>query len=218
MGTSTSHGGMKDRPPLLPDWALPAPAPSVPQPEPISAPPADGSVPQGPPDAGQPIHPAAPALQPTQTGTYGPLIGKPRWTKAAGSLGRVAASSGSRGMGRAAQRYVKALGGSKRASTSSPAGRHTAARFAGFLSDVSRNGFAEAFKNLGLGSVVGLDLDSVIAAVTDAVCPARAGSRGGRRTRGKHRGARRSVRRHNSGWCGRKPSRCNDSRRRWKGG
>ena len=25
MGTSTSHGGPKDRPPLLPDWALPAP-------------------------------------------------------------------------------------------------------------------------------------------------------------------------------------------------
>lgn len=172
MGTSTSHGGMKDRPPLLPDWALPAPVPPVPQPEPISAPPADGSVPQGPPDAGQPIHPAAPALQPTQTATYGPRTGKARWTKAAGSLGRVAASSGSRGMGRAAQRYVRALRGSNRASTSSHAGRRTTARFAGFLSDVSRNGFAEAFKNLGLGSLVGLDLDSVIAALTDAVCPA----------------------------------------------
>jgi len=75
-------------------------------------------------------------------------------------------------MGRAAQRYVRALRGSNRASTSSHAGRRTTARFAGFLSDVSRNGFAEAFKNLGLGSLVGLDLDSVIAALTDAVCPA----------------------------------------------
>jgi len=36
---------------------------------------------------------------------------------------------------------------------------------------VARGGFADAFANLGLGSVVGRDLDSVIAAVTDAVCP-----------------------------------------------
>ena len=172
MGTSTSHGGPKDRPPLLPDWALPAPLPPVPQPEPIPIPPADGPAPQAPSDTEQPIHPAAPALHPTPTPTYGPLTGKPRWTKAAGSLGRVAASGGSRGMGRAAQRYVRARGGSKGASASSPAGRRATARFAGFLSDVARNGFADAFTNLGLGSVVGRDLDSVIAAVTDVVCPA----------------------------------------------
>ncbi len=172
MGTSTSHGGQKDRPPLLPDWALPAPIPAVPQPQPIPAPPGDGPVPQDPSDTGQPIHPAAPALQPTQTPTYGPLTGKPRWTMAGRSLGRVAASGGSRGMGRAAQRYVRARGGSKRASASSPSGRRATASLAGFLSDVARNGFADAFANLGLGSVVGRDLDSVIAAVNDAVCPA----------------------------------------------
>jgi hypothetical protein len=37
---------------------------------------------------------------------------------------------------------------------------------------VARNGFAGAFANLGLGSFVGRDLDSVIAAVNDAICPA----------------------------------------------
>lgn len=172
MGTSSSHGGQKDRPPLLPHWALPAPIPPVPQPEPTPAPPADGPVPQDPLGTGQPIHPAAPALQPTQTPTYGPLTGKPLWTKAARTLGRVAASGGSRGLGRAAQRYVRARGGSKRASASSPAGRQATAGFAGFISDVARNGFADAFAKLGLGSVVGRDLDSVIAAVTDAICPA----------------------------------------------
>ena len=75
-------------------------------------------------------------------------------------------------MSRAAQRYVRARGGSNRASASSPAGRRATAGFAGFLSDVANRGFADAFANLGLGSVVGRDLDSVIAAVTDAVCPA----------------------------------------------
>ena len=83
-----------------------------------------------------------------------------------------AASGGSRGMSSAAQRYVRARGGSNRASASSPAGRRSTARFAGFLSDVARGGLADAFTNLGLGSVVGRDLDSVIAAVTDAICPA----------------------------------------------
>ena len=172
MGTSTSYNGQKDRPPLLPNWTLPPPVPPVPQAEPIPMPHADGAVPQAPSDTGQPIHPAAPALQPTQTPTYGPLIGKPRWGKAARSLGHVAASSGSRGLSRAAQRYVRARGGSNRASASSPAGRRATSRFAGFLSDVAGKGFADAFANLGLGSVVGRDLDSVIAAVTDSICPA----------------------------------------------
>jgi hypothetical protein len=167
MGTSSSHGGQKDRPPLLPHWALPAPVPPVPQPELTPAPPV-----QNPSDTVQPTHPAAPALQPTQTPTYGPLTGKPLWTKAARSLGRVAESGGSRGVGRAAQRYVRARGGSKRASAKSPAGRQATAGVAGFLSDVARNGFADAFANLGLGTLVGRDLDSVIAAVTDALCPA----------------------------------------------
>ena len=66
MGTSTSHDGRKDRPPLLPDWALPPPVAPIPQPDPIPEPPTEGAVPQSPSDAGQPIHPAAPALQPTQ--------------------------------------------------------------------------------------------------------------------------------------------------------
>lgn len=75
-------------------------------------------------------------------------------------------------MRRAALRYVRALGGASRASSSSPSGRRAAGRFAGFLSDVARCGVGDAFANLGLGSIVGRDLDSVIAAVADAICPA----------------------------------------------
>lgn len=172
MGTSTSYGGPKDRPPLLPDWALPAPVPLPPQQVSIPVPPADGPASPDPSVTEQPTHPGAPSLHPGPTPTYGPLTDVPRWTRAGRSLGSAASSGGSRGMGRAAQRYVRALGGSRRASASSSGGRRATARFAGFLSDVARKGFAEAFAGLGLGSVVGRDLDSVIAAVADAVCPA----------------------------------------------
>ena len=171
MGTSTSHGGPKDRPPLLPDWALPAPVPPIPPLPPEPLPPEDEDAAPVSSDPQEPIHPAAPPLQPALTPTYGPPVGVPRWSKAGGSLGRVAASGGTRGMGRAAQRYVRALGGSRSASKSSAGGRRAAARFAGFLSDVARSGVADAFANLGLGSIVGRDLDSVIAAVADAICP-----------------------------------------------
>jgi hypothetical protein len=80
-----------------------------------------------------------------------------------------------RGFSRSAQRYVRALGGSRRAASSSTGGRRATSRFAGFLSDVARGGFADAFSKLGLGSIVGRDLDSVIAAVADALCPTAAG-------------------------------------------
>ena len=172
MGTSTSHGGPKDRPPLLPDWALPSPVPPVPTIPPVipdpAAVPQPGVAPQQPQS---PVHPAAPPLNPQPTPTYGPLVGKPRWSLAGGGLGRVAASGGGHGMGRSAQRYVRALGGSRLASTSSTGGRRAASRFAGFLSDVARGGLADAFEKLGLGSIVGRDLDSVVAAIADAVCP-----------------------------------------------
>lgn len=171
MGTSSSYRGQKDRPPLLPAWALPPQVAPVPPPTPVPVPPAGATVPN-PPGTVEPQHPAAPPLQPATTPMYGPLTGRPRWSRAASSLGRVAASGGSRGMGHAAQRYVRARGGSRRAAATSPAGRRTTARFAGFLADIARNGFANAFANLGLGSVVGRDLDNVIAAVTDAICPA----------------------------------------------
>jgi len=75
-------------------------------------------------------------------------------------------------MGRAAQRYVRALGGSHSASAGSKGGRRATAGFAGFLSDAAKGGVADAFAKLGLGSIIGRDLDSVIAAIADAVCPA----------------------------------------------
>src|SRR4051812_12939506 len=113
MGTSTSHGGPKDRKPLLPDWALPAPAPA-PLPPPVPPANDDPAV----PDIGTvpvPGHPCAPPLNPSTAPTYAPLTGPPNWSRAGKSLGHVAKSGGSRGMGRAAQRYVRARGGSRRA-------------------------------------------------------------------------------------------------------
>lgn len=169
MGTSSSHGGQKDRPPLLPDWALPPPSPPTPppprEPNDDSADDQDGSEKPAP-------HPAAPNLNPAKTPVVGPAAGKAYWTRAGNKLGSVASSGGTKGLRAAGRAYVRARGGSGQAASSAVSGRRTTARMAGFLADVGNRGLATALANLGLGSLVGRDLESVIAAVNDAICPA----------------------------------------------
>lgn len=169
MGTSKSFGGYSDRPALLPDWALGPPVSSEPT---VGTEAPASPVAPAPPDPSQPTpHPAAPPLKPEDTPLLGPAAGVKHWERAGRALAKVASSGGGRGMGRAAVRYVRALGGASRATTGARAGRRAASRFAGFLSDVSRNGLDAAVRQLGLGSVIGSDVDSVIAAIADAVCP-----------------------------------------------
>lgn len=163
MGTSNPYGGASDRTPLLPSWAVGS------DPEGDSPLAATGS------EAGQPevVPVQGPALA-GPTAPVPPSAARPshNWSRAKRSLG---AAVGSRNRGghlrRAGRRYVRALGGSSAAARSSRAGRRSTAALAGFLVDVSRNGFNSAVRELGLGKFVGQDKETVVAALVNALAP-----------------------------------------------
>ncbi|MBU4357563.1 MAG: hypothetical protein L6300_13950 [Syntrophaceae bacterium] len=151
MGTSSSHGGPKDKKPLLPPWALPSndDADNTP---PVDQP-ADDTVPPG-------------NEQP-------PTANPPFWQTAKTQMTKFAKSGGGReGLAKAGSAYVAAKGGARAASVSSGPGKRITASVGGFFSSVSSRGIQEAIASLGLTTVVGEPADSVFAKIAEALSPA----------------------------------------------
>lgn len=172
MGTQASHKGPRDKPELLPSWALLPELPGTPQggpaPDEGSAPddaPAIPGKPASPPDASPPPAPAQPTPTPA------------RWALAKKSLGAYARSGGGGGTGRrllqrSARRYARASGGARKAANSATSGRAATAALCGFLSSVASRGVQGALEALGLGRFVGSDAETVLAAIENALAPA----------------------------------------------
>lgn len=176
MGTQASHKGPRDKPELLPPWALLPELPGNPQggpaPDEGSAPagaPAIPGEPASPPDASPPPAPAQPTPTPA------------RWALAKKSLGAYARSGGGGGGGggtarrllqRSARRYARASGGARKAASSATGGRAATAALSGFLSSVASRGVQGALEALGLGRFVGSDAETVLAAIENALAPA----------------------------------------------
>jgi hypothetical protein len=98
------------------------------------------------------------------------------WTAARRAMGGYAGGSGGKGGGNkqlrnAGRRYVQAKGGATRAARAATGGRAATARLGGFLSDVARRGITEAARALGLADVVGRPVETVLAAIADALAP-----------------------------------------------
>jgi len=72
-------------------------------------------------------------------------------------------------MGRAARRYVRAKGGSRRAAAASTGGRAATGRLGAFFADAATGGFTEAARSLGI-EVVGVE--SALATILNALAPA----------------------------------------------
>lgn len=160
MGTQSSYGGPGDKTPLLPDWALQTPPPTI---EEGGEEPTEESSGADQPDEKE-VPTAAPAIPPNP----------PRlWQAAKGRLGKCSGGGGNRKelYRKAARGYVKALGGSRRAARSSAAGRSATASLASFLSGVASNGLDTTLRTLKLASFIGRDAESVFAAVINAICP-----------------------------------------------
>jgi hypothetical protein len=161
---------------LLPAWALPGGDAPTPMDGDGSAgggdagggdggsnPTPDGN-PQGAPSGTPPTGPAPPPL------VAGPVHHP--WLAAKRSLGvALRGGGGGRDYRRAARDYVGARGGSRRAAQSVGSARGATARLAGFLSNVSTGGFAEAVRQLGLASLAGRPAHDVMAAITNALAP-----------------------------------------------
>ena len=181
MGTSKSYGGPRDKIPLLPDWAL--------------APPSDGEPPgeeeeeqeqESPPDSveqqasgnGEVGDDADDDSDEASLGDDGagpepgPLVAGGSWRSARTLFGKAVKKNGDRASFRkAAQSYVHAHGGSRRAAQTATSGRTATARLGGFLADVARRGLDAALAGLNLSSVVGKDAGTVFAAISNALSP-----------------------------------------------
>ncbi len=174
MGTSASNSGPKDKTPLLPSWA-------------------QGTAQAGtavsaatPSDAGTPDSSSsqvAPGNSNSTQSSQGQEHDLPTVTAAAvknnpWQLARRAMTSATRGGGQsyqlqtAGRRYVSAKGGAKKAAETASGGRGATARIGSFISDVASIGFAEATRALGLQSIVGQKVDTVLAAIINAIAPA----------------------------------------------
>jgi hypothetical protein len=153
VGTSKSYDGPKDRTPLLPPWAFPNPNEEVELPE----------------DLPEEIPPQSLDNLPLEDPEKVLLA----WRSAKTSLGQIVPRQGNRGsLCQAGQRYVRALGGSRKAAIHARAGRSATAGLSQFLSNVSSRGIGEALQSLGLSQFIGKSAELVFAAISNALAPA----------------------------------------------
>lgn len=164
MGTSKSYDGPKDRTPLLPPWAFPDVGDGA-EPSPESP---DGSLPnEDQPPEKPPVEQPSLPTEPLQA------IPGNSWRSAKISLGRTVTGGGSRAaLAGSGRKYVGALGGARRASSTSRAGRAFTARLGQFLSSVGSRGLNETLQSFGLSSFIGKDSESIFTAISNALAPA----------------------------------------------
>jgi hypothetical protein len=162
MGTSGSFGGPGDTSHLLPTWARPGNDAEESSPE-IDAQP-DGSTPNiEPPDNGNSDNTNT-ENQDNQT------TPQPNWQAAKGAMSRYASrGSGQGGPAKVGKSYVGAKGGAKRAGQAATSGKATARNLASFFSTTARSGIAEGLYSIGLGNLIGKDIDTVFSGLVDAI-------------------------------------------------
>src|SRR5262245_60446314 len=130
MGTQGTYSGPGDKTPLLPAWALP-PQGSPPQ--------SGGTAPLASPQGG--VTPTPPPSLPVPSNTAGmgqlptSAVSNSAWQRARVALGKAVPRGSSSSLRKAARRYVRARGGSRRASNTATGGRSATAALGGFLSD-----------------------------------------------------------------------------------
>lgn len=178
MGTSKSYGGPGDKPPLLPDWALPPPEGGDPLPEEE-----EQEEEETQPDIEDSAdHEAAEpdSDEDDEAGgdddvggiEQGPAVPLGSWRSAKTLFGKAVKKNGDKqAFRKAAQSYVRAHGGSRRAAQTATAGRSATARLGGFLSDVATRGLNAALEAINLSSVIGKDPRTVFAAIANAIAP-----------------------------------------------
>ncbi len=178
MGTSASFGGPAAQRKLLPDWAFPDggddPEPDESAPSAPDAPSDTDAPSDGTSDTNKPESPSSEPAQPTTQPDSPQPAPNRSWQTAKGSLTRFAKGGGG-GQGRAirtaGRNYVRAKGGSRGATQSSRSGRSVTASVGSFLSTVANRGINAALESVGLGHLVGQNIQSVCVAIADAISP-----------------------------------------------
>lgn len=153
MGTSNSNIGPKNHSPLLPPWA---PEPPVTPPETSDADDTQDDIPTDEVnnDVNKKDIPVFDDLP-----------------KARRRLTAYTKNRNKQSFNNAISSYVKSYGGARKVSKTAISGIAAGGRFAGFLSDISRQGFNETLGNLGLERYEGESLDFILAKIADVIAP-----------------------------------------------
>lgn len=168
MGTSSPFGGPKGTGSLLPPWAEPAA-------EDVSSQPLDsGGNAESASENNKPSQEnASTARQQDNQDNTVPSVSwgdaKNTFTRYVGSVNR---SSGRTGGSRGAfSSFVKAQGGSRRATRASSSGRSTTQRVGQVFSSIISKGAEAAIKDIGLAEFVGVDAQTLLSKLVDYIAP-----------------------------------------------
>ncbi|MEF3309400.1 hypothetical protein PV433_10850 [Paenibacillus sp. GYB004] len=159
MGTSSSYGGLTGGNKLLPPWAQEPDSPPEPDLTPADE---DGQDQAG--EKNEDVE--LPAKEEPGVPKW---VRMESWRAPKGMMRRYASNKGN--LNRTGRAYVRSKGGAKTAAKNAVAGKSATARLGGFLSDIARNGFLQAFDNLGLRQVIGQPVEAVFAAIAQALTP-----------------------------------------------
>ncbi|GAA0893637.1 hypothetical protein GCM10009122_33160 [Fulvivirga kasyanovii] len=150
MGTSSSFGGPKGRPSLLPPWAD------------------EDSVDNIQTD-NEEEKDKSNETNSSETTEEDKLSGN--YAGAKNSLSRYVNGGSGSSVRNASKSYVRSLGGAKKATRSSSSGKRAVSAFGGFLGNVARDGINQTLRNLGLGDLIGESASVVFAGIVDAIAP-----------------------------------------------
>jgi len=162
MGTSNSYGGPKDTSRLLPSWAR--------QSSDMDSSSTDNNIPTD--DEGREQNtPENDDLN--DQGTRNPSNASrltENWKYAKNVMSRYASKgSGHGGPAKAGRAYIRAEGGAKKAAQSVKSGKETARRLATFFTTTARSDISQGLNSIGLGHLIGKDVDTVFSELIDAL-------------------------------------------------
>jgi len=93
------------------------------------------------------------------------------WAVAKGALSRYAKGTRGSSLRKAANSYVRTLGGSSKATKASATGISTGGVFLNFIGGILRNGYAETLRQYGLADCIGKSSEEVLAKIADRIAP-----------------------------------------------
>ena len=162
MGTSNSYGGPKDTSLLLPSWAR--------QDSDIDSSSTDNGIPPDDEEAEQNIPGNDKSNDQDTQDLNHEFQSLGTWRNAKNVMSRYTSKgSGKGGPARAGRTYIKAKGGAQKAAQSVKSGKKTALKLASFFTTTARGGISQGFDSIGLGHLVGKDIDTVFSSLVDAL-------------------------------------------------
>jgi len=162
MGTSNSYGGPKDTSHLLPSWAR--------QSSDIDSNSTGNGIPPDDEEAEQNIPGNDNSNDKDAQDLNHESRSQGKWENAKNMMSRYASrGSGQGSPARAGRAYIRAEGGAQKAAQSVKSGKTTARKLATFFTTTARSDISQGLNSIGLGHLVGKDVDTVFSELIDTL-------------------------------------------------